>query len=146
MTRVNLGIAPDELCDQWLLAEWRELPRVRWSSRRLAARWSGELPPRVPREFTLNKGHELCLAPYGLTLALRHVAILKELRCRGIAANVSLILTPLAFPAMFRAEVPRHWHERGRGILLERLRQRLAERRPAVPRWGPRGSTIFQSS
>ena len=51
MTRINL-VPPEELCDQHLLAELRELPRI--PNAILKGRYSLE---GMPKEYTLGRGH-----------------------------------------------------------------------------------------
>lgn len=50
MTRINVGVLPQELCDQHLLAEHREIVRVR------LAQNSKSYPPK---QFKLGSGHVL---------------------------------------------------------------------------------------
>lgn len=50
MTRINSNILPIHLCDQHLLAEHREITRVRHVQSSTS---------KVPAEFTLGKGHVL---------------------------------------------------------------------------------------
>lgn len=50
MTRINATIKPSQLCDQHLLAEYRELPRIVT----LSKQWKGE---KLPQQFCLGTGH-----------------------------------------------------------------------------------------
>ena len=75
MTRINAGIPPSELCDQHLLSEYRELPRVR----SLALKTTSEIPER----FRLGKGHMLFFVNKGGWLRARWLDLRAELRERG---------------------------------------------------------------
>jgi len=78
MTRVNLGIDPAELCDQHLIAEVHELPRVFAYT---------ESPRLVDGPFRLGPGHVLWCARYPGTLADRYRALVEEMRFRGFAVS-----------------------------------------------------------
>ena len=57
MTRINL-VPVQDLADQHLFAEWREIKMVPAALRRsLKTRKIGEILSGVPRRYTLNKGH-----------------------------------------------------------------------------------------
>ena len=72
MTRVNVGIPPAELCDQHLLAEYRELPRV-----------FAVDPKGAPALPCLGKGHVKWCATKPRSMALRFDAIVTEMLHRG---------------------------------------------------------------
>jgi len=55
MTRINVGIKPEELCDKHLVAEYREIGRI---SKLLENRLkSNKGFDDIPPTFRLNKGH-----------------------------------------------------------------------------------------
>ena len=81
MTRINLGIAPYELCDQHLLAEYRELPRMRAFAMKRLAKYGG--PGPRPEHFTLGTGHMAFFLPYGLSLEYRWRCLKREMEFRG---------------------------------------------------------------
>ena len=56
MTRINL-INPEELTDQHLIAEYREIFMVGGSLKRTLKSKNGYQESRVPKQYTLNKGH-----------------------------------------------------------------------------------------
>lgn len=116
MTRVNVGIEPHELCDQHLIAEYRELPRCFASFKQ-----------RPPEQFTLGRGHVTWCAQYPGMLADRHRALVAEMRRRGF--RVSYPEPPVADGARpEQKEVAR-----ARRIVLERIRERLGSMKE--PRW-----------
>lgn len=63
MTRINANLDSTILTDQHLMAEYRELPMVISSLRRsLKTQSVNKVLKRIPKQFTLNKGH--CLFFY----------------------------------------------------------------------------------
>lgn len=90
MTRVNL-VPPEELADQHLFAEFRELKMVPKSLARSlrAAERKGAADPvahvleRVPRHYVLGQGHVSFFYPLGAFLRRRYAAVREELLRRG---------------------------------------------------------------
>ena len=72
MTRINFGIEPAELCDQHLIAEYRELPRA-----------FRHRDKHVPGPFRLGKGHELWCSQFPGSLAARYRSLVAEMHYRG---------------------------------------------------------------
>lgn len=114
MTRINL-VPPDELTDQHLFAEFREIKMVPKSlARSLKAAWQREFDKnddgdfhaqrveltlqrilrKVPAEFTLNTGHVSFFYDKGAYLRERYAALRKELLARGINFNQDRLLDP----------------------------------------------------
>lgn len=83
MTRINAGIDPSELCDQHLVAEYRELPRIRSLALARATKHGGAWGPR-PETFTLGGGHVAYFLPFGRWLCQRWYALRDEMRTRGM--------------------------------------------------------------
>ena len=77
MTRINVGIDPEELCDQHLLAEYRELPRL----------WDFKPKSKPPEHFKLGPGHVLWCSQFKGMLADRFTMIVSEMRARGMTVN-----------------------------------------------------------
>jgi len=139
MTRINAGISPKDLCDQHLLAEWRELPRIRHLS------WKYSLhPDRLSRHknFKLGAGHMLFFADKGLYLAERHRCISDEMIDRSMHPSPALLITPSAFPMIMR----HNWKPtaRDRQIVMERIRDRLTNMKN--PRWTKRKRPTWSMS
>lgn len=80
MTRINL-IDVKYLTDQHLMAEYRELPMVAGSLRRSLKSKKGL--PKIPGNYTLNKGHVTFFYNKGLFLKRRYEKIVEELLIRG---------------------------------------------------------------
>ena len=72
MTRINV-IPPKLLTDSWLLAEYREMPRISNLAKYVVH----------PAEYTLGKGHVVFFYNKGLYLKQRFDDILQELVKRG---------------------------------------------------------------
>lgn len=123
MTRVNVGLHPSELCDQHLLAEYRELPRCFGKATKQAA------PPR----FTLGKGHVAWCCRYQGSLSVRQAALVAELLYRGFEP------THTSVPSALRDG--RYWqpadHAHARPIVIARIQERLRTMVRA-PRWTAR--------
>lgn len=80
MTRINV-VEPQELMDQHLLAEYRELPMVLAALRRSIRSKRGL--PKIPTEYTLGKGHVTFFYDKGTFLYKRYKALKRELTTRG---------------------------------------------------------------
>lgn len=93
MTRINV-VPPQELCDQHLLAEYRELPRVFT----LAIKWHQERydPDRLPKKYTMGKGHVRFFYHRLFFLKKRYQTIVAELEGRrGFQLNDQLVASVL---------------------------------------------------
>jgi deoxyribonuclease (pyrimidine dimer) len=88
MTRINATIKPSQLCDQHLLAEYRELPRIFTLANKKSASNSFE---ELPEKFTLGKGHVKFFYDKLYFLATRYEEIVKELQKRGYTLDQEII-------------------------------------------------------
>jgi deoxyribonuclease (pyrimidine dimer) len=84
MTRVNVAIDPSSLTDQHLLAEYREILRVRIEPDRTT-------PKQIPPEFTLGKGHVKFFADKGKFISERFDRIKNELERRGVNTTLDYV-------------------------------------------------------
>lgn len=83
MTRINV-ISVKDLADQWLIAEYRELPRV----------LKGNISIKdAPNKYVLGKGHVKWARKYGLYTNNRMKEIIKEMQFRGFRTNFSADLS-----------------------------------------------------
>lgn len=95
MTRINL-VPPEELMDQHLFAEFREIKMIPMSLRRsLVARGIEGVLKIIPKEYTLNTGHVSFFYDKGLYLSSRYEALRHELDNRGINFDRNSLLDPL---------------------------------------------------
>lgn len=79
MTRINV-IPPYELADQWLIAEYRELPRViKQDISTIDA----------PKQYCLGRGHVKWAKKHSFWLILRYLDITQEMLKRGFKVNFS---------------------------------------------------------
>ena len=107
MTRVNVGISPTELCDQHLIAEYRELPRVFAYKNRT-----------LPGPFRLGKGHVIWCSQFPGTMADRYRLLVAEMRFRGFTVNYPE-------PRGDGAYAPANRVVEARPIVQERIQTRL---------------------
>ncbi len=77
MTRVNVVLV-EELSDQWLIAKYRELPRV------LKGNFSIK---NAPDNYILGKGHVKWARKHGLFVFNRYLNIIKEMHFRGFQTH-----------------------------------------------------------
>ena len=82
MTRINI-INPLELYDQHLIAEYREILMVASSLKRTLVSKGGYKESKVPKRYTLNKGHVYFFYNKGLYLHKRYDSIICEMKKRG---------------------------------------------------------------
>lgn len=121
MTRINLGISPEELSDKHLLAEYRELPRMCRYAQQLAAR---DLPWDRPEHFTLGTGHVKFFLPYGYYLKTRWHQLVTELRYRSMKP----VLDWREYPTFLCSRVlPVEEEVRARPLLQERIIIRIKQ-------------------
>ena len=110
MTRINL-VPPEELTDQYLFAEFREIKMIPWAlARSIQAAFRGynyaypkheamnlacaHVIRSIPPEFTLNKGHVKFFYDKGRYLCERYDLIRAELDRRGFNYDKSSEFDP----------------------------------------------------
>jgi hypothetical protein len=136
MTRINIGINPQELCDQMLVAEYRELPRIHDLATNRLIKYSNYGPR--PNNFTLNKGHVSYLLPYGNTLMHRWSSICHEMNYREFSTNLQW----RSYPWML--DIPDSELLSARCMLLLRIQNRLKLMK-RTPKWTNRNSPQWTS-
>jgi len=82
MTRINL-VEPEELTDQHLIAEYREIRLLTALLQRTLNSKRGYDPKKVPEQFTLNTGHVYFFFPRGKYIHKRYDALREEMIKRG---------------------------------------------------------------
>ena len=120
MTRINVRYLVEYLCDQHLLAEYRELPRV-----------FGHVPKGyIPPRFTLGKGHVNWCSQFQASLMHRQYFLCREMLHRGFAVNYPMTRDDVI-------EGPR-WTDAdcayARPIVEQRIKERLQSMR-RTPTW-----------
>jgi deoxyribonuclease (pyrimidine dimer) len=88
--RCNVGVNPKYLLDQWLIAEYRELPMVVGSLR--VNGW--KIKSEVKEKFDLGKGHINFLKSRLMYLSNRHDAVKIEMEKRRFKCDVLRIDMP----------------------------------------------------
>lgn len=127
MTRINIGVCPSDLCDQHLVAEYRELPRMTAFAVKRLMLHNG--PGPRPVEPTMGTGHMAYFLPYGASLEARWRSLVGEMKYRGFAVSFGW----RDYPAALCGDIPVQ-HERLAGELI---RARIIERLRGMrrPRW-----------
>lgn len=123
MTRINL-VDPQELMDQHLVAEYREIRLLCGSLPRTLNSKHGFQPDKVPDQFTLMNGHMYFFYNKGKYLHKRYQALKKEMERRGMKPQ-------LDFPAhLWPKELYNDWEpsERDKQVVRERINQRISEK------------------
>lgn len=133
MTRINVGIHPDELCDQHLLAEFKELPRAFRPHK-----------GKPPEHFTLGTGHVTWCSQYPGMLADRFLLLVDEMKRRGFRPKKEQ--PPLW--AINGARPDPSEYSRARKLLKERINRRLSEMeaKGERPRWSPKYAITLDPS
>ena len=89
MTRINL-VPPEELSDQHLVAEYREIFMVGSSLQRSLRSPNWEKTKKsIPKQFTLNKGHVRFFYDKGKYLSERYDELIKEMKRRKMSPDPS---------------------------------------------------------
>ena len=83
MTRINV-IPVDELTDQHLVAEYREMLMVPASLKRSLGSKNGMDAKRIPKQYTLNTGHVYFFYDKGKFLKDRYDSLVNEMKKRGM--------------------------------------------------------------
>lgn len=136
MTRINV-LPPQRLTDEFLMAEYRELPRVFTLAAHLLT--TGTLATRtLPTAYTLGKGHMLFFVTRLGWLGRRHADLTRELLARG-------------YRLTFRDPLPTDGgdytpDDTARMINLVRLRERIHGVKRPLHYWGkPVPPTFYDS-
>ena len=82
MTRINI-IPPNELYDQHLIAEYREITMVPAALSRTLNSLHGLRKEKISKTFTLNSGHVYFFYDKGLYLDKRYNELIAEMKLRG---------------------------------------------------------------
>lgn len=94
MTRVNL-VPVQELANQHLMAEWRELKMIpKALARSLKTQSKETVEKKIPKKFTLNTGHVLFFYDKGSYLEKRYEQLTAELVRRNFKINTDAPFDP----------------------------------------------------
>lgn len=130
MTRINL-VPPEELTDQHLFAEFREIKMVpKALARSLKSKTAKEVLDSIPKEFTLGTGHVTFFYDKGLYLKNRYTKIKEELTHRGINYNPESKFDPDGIHTdLFSLEYTPD------NKALDTIRKRISDRISEKPQW-----------
>ena len=129
MTRVNI-IEPSELTDQHLIAEYREIFMVAGSLNRTLNSKNGYEESRVPKHYTLNKGHVYFFYNKGKYLHNRYNELILEMERRGFSPSND---RPFPFSIFSDNGLYNDWVPKPKDY--EIIRQRINERIALKPDW-----------
>jgi deoxyribonuclease (pyrimidine dimer) len=127
MTRVNI-VPVSELMDQHLVAEYRELLMVPASLKR-SLKGKLDIIPRIPKSYTLGKGHVLFFMDKGLYLDKRYQELIAEMKSRGMKPDPNRVFPKDAFPKEFYND----WAPTEQDLAI--IRARIKEKISMKPDW-----------
>lgn len=124
MTRVNV-IPPQDLTDQHLMAEYREIRHVGPSLQR-SLKSNSKSYLKIPKQYTLNTGHVTFFYNKGKYLYRRFLELRCELLSRGFNINKETYFDISLFPPKFFND----WLPTTRDIKinLERINYRISQK------------------
>ena len=140
MTRINL-VPPEELMDQHLFAEFREIKMVPKSLARSIVASEGKRPnnaldyllARIPKAYTLNTGHVSFFYDKGEYLRRRYAVLRAELERRGINYNRDSLLDPDGVFDALDERFRKDYDPTPEALAL--VRARIAEKIAMKPSW-----------
>ena len=123
-----MGINPKYLTDQWLIAEYRELPMVVGSLR--ANNWKIKSPVKLI--FDLGKGHINWFKTRLAYLCNRHSEVKLEASKRGFKCNalsIDLSACPIEFRNDWKPTIQDSW------VIRNRLIEKLTKNKLPITWW-----------
>jgi len=127
MTRINI-VNPDELTDQHLIAEYREIFMVGSALQRSLKSKSWD-PNAIPKRYKLNTGHVKFFYDKGKYLSKRYDQLVDEMKSRGMKPDPKRIFKREQWPD----ELWNDWMPRIEDYKI--IRQRIAEKIAMKPNW-----------
>ncbi len=129
MTRINL-VEPNELSDQHLIAEYREIFMVGSSLVRSLKSSNWHITKNnLPIEFTLNRGHVKFFYNKGKYLHKRYLELINEMKRRGMRPNPKRIFKREQWPD----ELYQDWEPTDKDLKL--IRERIQDKINQKPKW-----------
>jgi len=129
MTRINL-VDPNELSDQHLVAEYREIFMVGPALQRSlkSPNWN-KTKETLPKEFTLNGGHVKFFYNKGKYLHKRYKELIEEMKSRGMNPDPLRTFKREQWPD----DLYNDWSPTTKD--LEIIRERITQRINQKPNW-----------
>ena len=128
MTRINL-INVNELSDQHLIAEYREITMVPAALKRTLNSRNGLILKNIPKNFTLNKGHVTFFYNKGQYLFNRYRLLINEMKKRGFYVDQTRKFPKEVFPS----ELYNDWKPSSDDQKI--IRKRISEKIQQKPNW-----------
>ena len=132
MTRINL-VNPQELSDQHLVAEYREIFMVGSALQRSMKSANWEInKQKLPKKFTLNTGHVRFFYNKGKYLHNRYIKLIKEMKNRGMKPDPKRLFKKEQWPD----ELYNDWqpNEEDIAVIRCRINQKILQK-PEWYRW-----------
>tara|TARA_B110001454_G_scaffold188806_1_gene187016 strand:- start:116 stop:529 length:414 start_codon:yes stop_codon:yes gene_type:complete len=129
VTRINL-VPPEELSDQHLVAEYREIFMIGSSLQRSLRSPNWEKTKKsIPKQFTLNKGHVKFFYDKGKYLSERYDELIKEMKRRQMSPDPLRIFKKEQWPdELFNSWKPNDYD-------LKVIRKRITTKINLKPDW-----------
>ena len=129
MTRINI-IPVEQLYDQHLIAEYREITMIPAALKRTLKSKKGLDFSKIPNQYTLNKGHVYFFYNKGKYLDIRYNQIIKEMKKRGFNPDPNRKFPKDIF---IKNNLYKNWNPsfRDSQIIKERIDSKIKER----PNW-----------
>lgn len=129
MTRINI-IPVEELMDQHLIAEYREITMVPAALNRTLKSKVGLDFKKISKHYTLNAGHVYFFYDKGLYLYKRYHKLINEMKRRGFVPNINR-----TFPVdIFKNNgLYNDWEPKISDYII--IRKRIKERISLKPEW-----------
>jgi deoxyribonuclease (pyrimidine dimer) len=124
MTRINI-VPPNELTDQHLIAEYREITMVPAALKRTLLSKGGLRKNKISTHYTLNTGHVYFFYNKGKYLHRRYDELIREMRLRGFTADPNRVFPYEIFMdnGLYEDWIPTIEDYK---IIRERIRQKIA--------------------
>lgn len=136
MTRINI-IPPEDLYDQHLIAEYREITMVPAALRRTLESKNGLDISKIPERFTLNRGHVYFFYNKGKYLDKRYNQIIKAMKNRGFKPNLKRLFPKQIF---IDNDLYYDWKPSEEDVKL--IKQRISKKIKQKPDWYKKSKQI----
>ncbi len=125
MTRINL-VPPEELYDQHLVAEFKEIHQWVGSFRRSLRSKNGIVTETIPRRFCLGSGHVKFFYNKLLYIQHRFGYVKREMKRRGF--RIRQVVARLHWPKETPPELWQNWEPsvRDMNVVRARIKQKVA--------------------
>ena len=129
MTRINI-IPPKELYDQHLIAEYREITMVPAALSRTLNSKAGLIRSKIPKNYTLNKGHVYFFYNKGKYLDNRYNELIVEMKNGGFIPDENRL-----FPKQIFIDNNLYYDWEPSDIDMQVIRLRIKQKIKQKPDW-----------